>query len=200
MDDDLFTYEVEIADIPCDLKMDDDSEHEADDDMGYDPSNIRGDDKVELTDEESSDDKDDVAEDYEWYETLEDSEIKDEALRNKAIMDGFINEDDDESCYEQKRRWNIYTNYNNAYEINHEDNEREKVCEVHELPVCNVRRYMMIKYLFNNDEEYVAIKEDEYDDLTITRKEACRAYQEIIRNATMEEWLTHGYISVHEME
>ncbi|GJU90423.1 retrovirus-related pol polyprotein from transposon TNT 1-94 [Tanacetum coccineum] len=61
------------------------------------------------------------------------------------------------------------------------DNEREELCEVHELPVCNVRRYMMIKYLFNNDEEYVAIKEDEYDDLTITRKEACRAYQEIFR-------------------
>ncbi|GKB30891.1 hypothetical protein Tco_0870292 [Tanacetum coccineum] len=41
--------------------MDDDSEHEADDDMGYDPSDIRGDNKVELTDEESSNDKDDVA-------------------------------------------------------------------------------------------------------------------------------------------
>ncbi|GJY07190.1 hypothetical protein Tco_0374244 [Tanacetum coccineum] len=70
---------------------DEDSEHKADDDMGYDPSNvaftewlgskffnyktmghysmkalwiywIRGDDEVELTDEESSDDKDEVAE------------------------------------------------------------------------------------------------------------------------------------------
>ncbi|GKB24405.1 hypothetical protein Tco_0863806 [Tanacetum coccineum] len=38
-----------------------------------------------------------------------------------------------------------------------------------------------IKYSFNNDDEYVAIKEDEYDDLTITRKEACLAYQEIFR-------------------
>nr|GEZ41727.1 hypothetical protein [Tanacetum cinerariifolium] len=37
--------------------------------------------------------------DYEWYEALEDSELKDEALRNKAIMDGFMN-DDDESRYE----------------------------------------------------------------------------------------------------
>ncbi|GKE38337.1 hypothetical protein Tco_1461742 [Tanacetum coccineum] len=119
--------------------------------------------------------------DLEWYEALEDCELKDEALRNKAIMEGFINEDDDESRYEQKRRWNIYTNYDDAYEINHEDNEREELCEVHELPVCNVRRYMMIKYSFNNDEEYVAIKEDEYDDLTITRKEAYQAYQEIFR-------------------
>ncbi|GJX67446.1 hypothetical protein Tco_0303173 [Tanacetum coccineum] len=118
---------------------------------------------------------------YEWYEALEESELKDKALRNKAIMEGFIKEDGDESRYEQKRRWNIYTNYDDAYEINHEDNESEELCEVHELPVCNIRRYMMIKYSFNNDEEYVAVKEDEYDDLTITRKEACRAYQEIFR-------------------
>ncbi|GKD65987.1 hypothetical protein Tco_1308095, partial [Tanacetum coccineum] len=38
--------------------------------------------------------------DYEWYEALEDSELKNEALRNKAIMEGFI-DDDDESRYKQ---------------------------------------------------------------------------------------------------
>ncbi|GKC13909.1 hypothetical protein Tco_1010691 [Tanacetum coccineum] len=119
--------------------------------------------------------------DYEWYEAMKDSELKDEALRNKAIMEGLINEDDDESRYKQKRQWNMYTNYDDAYEINHGNNEKEELCEVHELPACNIRRYMMIKYSFNNDEEYVAVKEDEYDDLTITRKEACQAYQEIFR-------------------
>ncbi|GJX54558.1 hypothetical protein Tco_0282927 [Tanacetum coccineum] len=260
MDDDLFTYEVKVANIPCNSKMDDDSEHEADDDMGYDPSDvafiewlgskifnyktldhytmkalwiywIRGDDEVELTDEESSDDEDDIAkvfridtnifdyetplcssinefnhllkvdpdlltkdimgfktyEDYkddwiyEWNKDVPWVELKDEALRNKAIMEGLINEDDDESRYEQKRQWNMYTNYDDAYEINHGNNEREELCEVHELPACNIRRYMMIKYSFNNDEEYVVVKEDEYDDLTITRKEACQAYQEIFR-------------------
>ncbi|GKF18646.1 hypothetical protein Tco_0063564, partial [Tanacetum coccineum] len=41
--------------------------HEADDDMGYDPSDIRGDEEVELTDEESSDDMDEVAETYEDF-------------------------------------------------------------------------------------------------------------------------------------
>ncbi|GKA08879.1 hypothetical protein Tco_0688210 [Tanacetum coccineum] len=47
MDDDLFTYEVEIpelANIPCDLNEEDDSEqqikHGSDDDMEYDPSNV----------------------------------------------------------------------------------------------------------------------------------------------------------------
>ncbi|GKE70624.1 hypothetical protein Tco_1528696, partial [Tanacetum coccineum] len=115
--------------------------------------------------------------DYEWYKALEDSKLKDLALRNKAIMERFINEDDDESCYEQKKQWNVYTNYDNAYEINHDDNKREELCEVHELPVCNVKRYVMIKYSFNDNEEYFTMKEDEYDDLTITRKEACQAYQ-----------------------
>ncbi|GJX83228.1 putative reverse transcriptase domain-containing protein [Tanacetum coccineum] len=96
--------------------------------------------------------------DYEWYEALEDSELKDEGLRNKAIMEGFIKKDDDDSRYKQMRRWNIYTNYDDAYEINHDDDEREELCEVHEPPMCNIRRYMMIKYSFNNDEEYVAEK------------------------------------------
>ncbi|GJY60748.1 hypothetical protein Tco_0461405 [Tanacetum coccineum] len=63
MDDDLFTYKVEIdgiANVPCDLNRDCDSEQqmsqESDNDMG-------GDDEVELTDEESSnsDDEEEVA-------------------------------------------------------------------------------------------------------------------------------------------
>ncbi|GJS29666.1 hypothetical protein Tco_0490286 [Tanacetum coccineum] len=73
--------------------------------------------------------------DLEWYEALEDSKLKEEALRNKAIMDGFVNDDDDESRCELKRRWNIYTNYGDAYEINHEDNESKELCEVHEPPL-----------------------------------------------------------------
>ncbi|GJX37354.1 hypothetical protein Tco_0250657 [Tanacetum coccineum] len=98
--------------------------------------------------------------DYEWYEALDDCELKEEALRNKAIMDGVIN--NDESCYELKRKWNIYTNYDDAYEINHEDNGNKELCKIHKPP-------------------YVAIKEDEYDDLIMTRRDACEAYQEIFR-------------------
>ncbi|GKB80045.1 hypothetical protein Tco_0946940 [Tanacetum coccineum] len=50
-----------------------------------------------------------------------------------------------------------------------------------ELPVCNVRRFKMIKYSFRQDEEYVAVKEDEYEDLTSTSENACRSYQEMFR-------------------
>ncbi|GJU86940.1 hypothetical protein Tco_1294486 [Tanacetum coccineum] len=289
MDDDLFTYEIGVANIPCNSNMDDDSEeqmsHEADDDMGYDPSDIRGDDEVELTNKESSDNEDEVAEvfridtnifdfetplckafkefnyllqidpdlltidivvfktyenykddwiyewnenvpwvydkpwldngiwkeptpvkhhckpfnyktgcsewptcswtedgyynggnfssayvignslhyqDLEWYEGLDDIELKEEALRNKAIMEGLIEKDDDESRYERRRRWNVYTNYDDAYETNHDVAKIEELCEIHELPVCNIKRFEMIKYSFGQDEEYVAIKEDEY--------------------------------------
>ncbi|GJY96340.1 hypothetical protein Tco_0513250 [Tanacetum coccineum] len=65
--------------------------------------------------------------DYEWYEALKDCELKDLALRNNAIMEGFINEDDDESRYEQKRQWNTYTNYNDAYEMNYEHNKSKEL-------------------------------------------------------------------------
>ncbi|GJW68130.1 hypothetical protein Tco_0122554, partial [Tanacetum coccineum] len=40
MGNDLFTYEVKVTNIPCNSKINDDSEHEADDDMGYDPSDV----------------------------------------------------------------------------------------------------------------------------------------------------------------
>ncbi|GJX70655.1 hypothetical protein Tco_0307826 [Tanacetum coccineum] len=220
MDDDLFTNEVEVANIPCDSNKDDDSEqrvsHEANNDMGYDPSDIAftewlgEDDEVELTDEEFFDNEDEVSEvfridthtyeeykddwiyewnrdvpwvdekpwtdtrvwteptpfkhyfgnslhyqDHEWYEALKDSELKEQALRNKAIMKGLI-----------------------KYK-NETHDERQKLCETHELTVCNMRRFKMIKYSFGQDEEYVAVKEDKYDDLARTSDDACRAYQEI---------------------
>ncbi|GJV15017.1 hypothetical protein Tco_1360340 [Tanacetum coccineum] len=56
------------------------------------------------------------------------------------------------------------------------------------LPVCEIKRFKMIKYSFGQEEEYVAIKEYEYDDLTRTKKDACHAYQEIFCNMD-EGWL-----------
>ncbi|GJV65291.1 hypothetical protein Tco_1476119 [Tanacetum coccineum] len=82
--------------------------------------------------------------DYEWYEALMDCKMKEQALRNKAIMEGLI--------------------------------------------MCNMRRFKMINYSFGRDEEYAAIKEDEYDDLVKTCDDACRAYQEIFRMID-ERWM-----------
>ncbi|GJT19583.1 hypothetical protein Tco_0878289 [Tanacetum coccineum] len=101
--------------------------------------------------------------DLEWYDALKDSELKEEALRNKAIMGGLINEDVELNDKGWKS-WDDFENTNGyrhewEYENEHEDDERHELC----------------------DEEYVAIKEDEYQDLTSTSKDACRAYQEIFR-------------------
>ncbi|GJZ44879.1 hypothetical protein Tco_0592475 [Tanacetum coccineum] len=125
--------------------------------------------------------------DFEWYEALKDSKLKDESLRNKAIMEILINEDD-ESSNDDWRSWENIENTNGdrcerEYENDQEDEER---CELFDdatkkLSVCTVRRFEMIKYSFRQDEEYVAVKEDEYKDLTNTSKDACRLYQEIFR-------------------
>ncbi|GJU92481.1 hypothetical protein Tco_1304904 [Tanacetum coccineum] len=119
--------------------------------------------------------------DYEWYEALKDNELKEQALRNKAIKEGLIS--DDESNNDGWRRWESHEiTYHDHDEIEYENeahDERQELCETHELPVCNIRRFEMIKYSFGQDEEYVAVKEDEYDDLGRTNNDACRAYQEI---------------------
>ncbi|GJR39777.1 hypothetical protein Tco_1215461 [Tanacetum coccineum] len=121
----------------------------------------------------------------EWYEALEDSELKDEALRNKSIMEGMIS--DDESSNDCWKRWKIheiyYHNYDEGEYENKTHEEGHELCGIktYKVPVCQIKRYKMIKYSFNDEEEYVAVKEDEYDDLTLTSEEACRAYQEIFR-------------------
>ncbi|GJT23156.1 hypothetical protein Tco_0893093 [Tanacetum coccineum] len=123
--------------------------------------------------------------DLEWYDALKDSELKEEALRNKDIMEGLINEDV-ESNDEGWKSWDDFENTNGdrnewEYENEHEDDKRHKLCgnEAHEFPVCNIRRFELIKYSFGQDEEYVAVKENEYEGLTSTSKDASRAYQEI---------------------
>ncbi|GKE18092.1 hypothetical protein Tco_1425669, partial [Tanacetum coccineum] len=112
----------------------------------------------------------------EWYEALEDSELKDEALRKKAIMEGLIS--DDESSNDCWKRWKSHEIYYHDYDEGEYENETHE--EGHELygiktrevQVCQIKRYKMIKYSFNNEEDYVVVKEDEYDDLTITSEEA----------------------------
>ncbi|GKB17187.1 hypothetical protein Tco_0851110 [Tanacetum coccineum] len=98
--------------------------------------------------------------DYEWYNELADGNLKEEALKQKSIYE---------------RSWG------NASQKEHEDEERCELFDDKERPVCTIRRFKMIKYSFGEDEEYVAVKENEYDDLMNTSKEAIHAYQEIFR-------------------
>ncbi|GJV39542.1 hypothetical protein Tco_1417982 [Tanacetum coccineum] len=123
--------------------------------------------------------------DLECYEALEDSELKDEALMNKDTMEGLIT--DNESSNDCWKRWKSHEIYYHNYNEGEYENETHKVghelCGIKtcEVPVCQIKIYKMIKYSFKDDEEYVAVKDDEYDDLTITSEEVCQAYQEIFR-------------------
>ncbi|GKD81683.1 hypothetical protein Tco_1348522, partial [Tanacetum coccineum] len=67
------------------------------------------------------------------------------------------------------------------YKANDADDTQDTKKERHDPSICSIRRFEMIKYSFRDDKEYVAIKENEYDDLTYTSKEAIHAYQEIFR-------------------
>ncbi|GJT83282.1 hypothetical protein Tco_1057624 [Tanacetum coccineum] len=69
-----------------------------------------------------------------------DSELKEEALRNKAIMEGLINEDD-ESCNNGWKRWDNYEiadhdQEEREYDNEHEEKERCELFAYHELLVC----------------------------------------------------------------
>nr|GEW75020.1 hypothetical protein [Tanacetum cinerariifolium] len=120
---------------------------------------------------------------------FENRELKEKVIKNKAIMEGMI-DDDDESSNKCWRIWDVYeiNNRNNEYENAHDDEERCELFDDHKLPVCTIRRFKIIKYSFGQDEEYVSVKDDEYEDLTSTSEDACRAYQEIFRKMD-EGWM-----------
>ncbi|GKB39164.1 hypothetical protein Tco_0884106 [Tanacetum coccineum] len=98
--------------------------------------------------------------------------------RTKTYED-YENELNDE--LEEPCIFGIKNNAINKSNVQDEDDERRKDT-AHNAPVCKIRRFETIKYSFRQDEEYVAIKECEYDDLTITNEDACRAYQKIFRS------------------
>ncbi|GJW39688.1 hypothetical protein Tco_0065533 [Tanacetum coccineum] len=68
---------------------------------------------------------------------------------------------------------------------NETHNEGHELCGIktHEVPVCQIKRYKMIK-LRSTYEEYETLKKkNKYDDLQCTSDETCReTYQEIFRN------------------
>nr|GEV62491.1 C2 calcium/lipid-binding domain, CaLB [Tanacetum cinerariifolium] len=190
--------------------------HESDDDLEYDPSDVeftewlaskifnyktmdhytmkslwiywaRGDDEVELTDEESSasDDKDEVAKIFRIktnvfnFETPLCRAFKEfnYLLQIDPDMNQVMKDGKDRDAFEI----NNHNNEECENEMEHEEEERREVFDDHESLVCYIRRIEMIKYSFRDDEEYVAIKENEYDDLTNTSKDEIHTYQEIFR-------------------
>nr|GEX49084.1 hypothetical protein [Tanacetum cinerariifolium] len=105
-------------------------------------------------------------------------------LRYQGIID-----EDEELHNEAWKRWYDYedTTHNNEINDYTETDERRKDT-AHNASIFKIRRFEMIKYLFGQDEEYVAIKECVYNDLTKTIEDACWAYQEIFRSID-EGWV-----------
>nr|GEV56768.1 hypothetical protein [Tanacetum cinerariifolium] len=96
--------------------------------------------------------------------------------------EGMISEDD-ESHNEGWKRWDGYadTVHDHEERENEEEHENEERCELfnnphHDALVFKIRRFEMIKYSFGEDEEYIAIKEHEYNDLKSRNEDAFRTY------------------------
>ncbi|GKE02065.1 hypothetical protein Tco_1390048 [Tanacetum coccineum] len=99
--------------------------------------------------------------------------------------------------YFQDHKWNYGTNNagdtqdSQEYKKKHQGNKHTLSFKpTHDPSVCHVRRFEMIKYSFDVDDEYeyVAIKEHEHFDYSRTNFNACQAYRELFR--IMDEgWL-----------
>ncbi|GJR55716.1 hypothetical protein Tco_1406237 [Tanacetum coccineum] len=63
------------------------------------------------------------------------------------------------------------------YESNNAGNIQDNMKEHHDPSIYKIRRFEMMKYLFDADDEYVAIKEREHSDHSRTNVDACQAYQ-----------------------
>ncbi|GJZ71051.1 hypothetical protein Tco_0634902 [Tanacetum coccineum] len=80
-------------------------------------------------------------------------------------------------------KWNYGAN-NTGYTQDNREHEKEH----HDPSTCRVRRFEMIEYSFDADDEYVAIKEHEFSEHSETNIDTCQAYQELFR--VMDEgWL-----------
>ncbi|GKB55522.1 hypothetical protein Tco_0906275 [Tanacetum coccineum] len=123
--------------------------------------------------------------DYEWYDELADDNLKEEALKQKGIYEKSWGDGHMQTSLSGR---NSKASNNNDVE-DKQDQQNERRCDTaHNASVCKIIRFKMIKYSFGQDEEYVAIRECEYDNLTRTNEDACRTYQEIFHSMD-EGWV-----------
>ncbi|GJT65150.1 hypothetical protein Tco_1016630 [Tanacetum coccineum] len=85
--------------------------------------------------------------------------------------------------YFQDHKWN-YGADNTDYTQDNQDHKKEH----YDPSTFRVRRFEMIKYAFDADDEYVAIKEHKYSEHSETNIDTCQAYRELFCIMD-EEWL-----------
>ncbi|GJZ06849.1 hypothetical protein Tco_0540642 [Tanacetum coccineum] len=104
--------------------------------------------------------------DLEWYEALDDSELKDEALRNKAIMEDLIS--DDESGNDCWKRWKSHEIYYHNYDEGECENETYE--EGHELCGIKTREDLVKEISTNIDGEFTNLEILKYWSLETSRR------------------------------
>nr|GEY16971.1 hypothetical protein [Tanacetum cinerariifolium] len=131
--------------------------------------------------------------DYEWYEALEVSDLKDETLRKIVALEESMNQEEESNEIEQNKYGDDdtgylydYLVYGNAPFITNEEEERSKEIRCKLLwipftkpPACKMESFAVVKYSFRPSEKYVTIKECGYYDWMKTEENACHAYQDI---------------------
>ncbi|GJY21391.1 hypothetical protein Tco_0393957 [Tanacetum coccineum] len=123
--------------------------------------------------------------DYKWYDELADGKLKDETLMHKEKIEeswGNATPGVMKFC-----AW-LINNFRNFHELDYNDNQVNEECRddpTHEPSVCKIRRFEMMKYSLNADEEYIAIKESEYLNYS---KNNLDAYQQLL-HIINEEWV-----------
>ncbi|GJS94038.1 hypothetical protein Tco_0801006 [Tanacetum coccineum] len=142
--------------------------------------------------------------DHKWYDKLADGKLKEETLMHKAKVEeswgdatpGVMKlcawlkssvEKFHELDYNILVKLEECCNYG-ADNVGYTKDNQEHKKEHHDLSTCRVRRFEMIKYLFDVEDEYIAIKEHECSDHLKTNIDTCQAYRELFR--IMDEgWL-----------
>ncbi|GJY97693.1 hypothetical protein Tco_0514603 [Tanacetum coccineum] len=137
--------------------------------------------------------------DHRWYDELADGKLKDDTLALKGKIEGSWGdatpgialftrmENFGRGSYaNMKTKWvsNPYLDTNRIFRRDYEASnvsctqENQKDDPIPEPSNCKVRRFKMMKYSFNDDEEYITIKESEYLNHS---KDSLDAYHELLR-------------------
>ncbi|GKA24536.1 hypothetical protein Tco_0710569 [Tanacetum coccineum] len=146
---------------------------------------------------------------YEWYENLEDGELKDKALNCKAILEESMNmeeESSDNAKTHYSHRWfdehklmedddDDISDLEDYFDrkdpltmsrIRQKNRSKERRCKLLGIPyvkppTCKSEKFEVVKYSFRPEEEYVAIKEYEYDIWVRTEENVSPVYRDIFR-------------------
>ncbi|GJU27296.1 hypothetical protein Tco_1165917 [Tanacetum coccineum] len=143
----------------------------------YDVQNLKSYDEYER---EMNNNKVKGAEEPWWYNELANGKLKDETLALKAKIEGSWG--DATPGVASNPYLCINRTFGRDYEANNigctQENQGHEGNPIPEPSNCKVRRFEMMKYSFDDDEEYITIKESEY---LKHSKDSLDAYRELLR-------------------